>query len=216
MSKIRFAKALSALAEYYGKELSDGVISLYWQGLQQFSVDEIESAIGRHLQNPDSGQWMPKIADIVRMIEGTTQDAAALAWAKVMRAVGSVGQYQSLAFDDVVIHLVIDDLGGWPSLCQTSEDELPFLAKRFETNYRAYRRRADDIPPHPRYLVGVSEMQNVGAGFKSDPPRLVGDPEKAKRVMIGGSSAPRLQVSSFGERASAEVLRLVDRKDSAA
>lgn len=213
---IRFAVALVALAEYYGRDLSEGVIGLYQQGLQGYDIDAIERAIGAHLQNPDSGQWMPKIADIVRMIEGTTQDAAALAWAKVMRAVGSVGQYQSLAFDDPVIHLVIDDLGGWPGLCQTTEDELPFLAKRFETNYRAYRRRANDIPPHPRYLVGVSEISNGAAGHRSDPPRLVGDQEKAKRVMLGGSSAPRLQISRFGERASAEVLRLVDRNESAA
>lgn len=212
----RFAKALVALAEYYGRDLSEVVIDLYRQGLQSYDIDAIERAIGAHLQNPDTGQWMPKIADIVRMIEGTTQDAAALAWAKVMRAVGSVGQYQSLAFDDVVIHLAVDDLGGWPKLCQTTEEELPFLAKRFETQYRAYRRRGDDLPPHPRYLVGVSEMSNVAAGHKSEAPRLVGDQDRAKRVMIGGSSAPRLQVSAFGERAAAEVLRLVDRKDSAA
>ncbi len=212
----RFAKALVALAEYYGRELSEGVIDLYRQGLQSYDIETIEHAIGAHLQNPDTGQWMPKIADIVRMIEGTTQDAAALAWAKVMRAVGSVGQYQSLAFDDALIHLVVDDLGGWPGICQTSEDELPFLAKRFETNYRAYRRRAGDVPQHPHYLVGVSEMSNSAAGHRSDPPRLVGDPERAKRVMLGGTSAPRLQVSSFGEHAAAEVLRLVERNESAA
>jgi len=194
MSKIRFGKALAALAEYYGKELSEGVVTLYWQGLQQYDIDDIESAIGRHLQNPDSGQWMPKIADIVRMIDGTTQSAAAMAWAKVMRAVGAVGQYQSIGFDDAVIHLTIDDLGGWPKLCQTEEAEMPFLQKRFETAYRAYRSRGADIPPHPRYLPGVSEMQNVGQGFKSDPPRLVGDLEKAKRVIAGGTDAARLPV----------------------
>ena len=209
MSKIRFAKALSALAEYYGKELSDGVISLYWKGLQQFSIDEIEVAIGRHLQNPDSGQWMPKIADIVRMLEGTTLNAAVLAWAKVMQAVGSVGQYQSLAFDDAVIHLVIDDLGGWPGVCQTAEAELPFLQKRFENSYRAYKQRGQDLPTYPRYLAGVSETQNRGQGYKADPPRLVGDLSKAQLVFRGGSDAPRLPVH-VGQLPPAEaVLRLI-------
>jgi len=205
----RFFQALTVLSDYYGKPLSEGSMLLYRQGLQGYEIEQIEKAIGIHIQNPDSGQWMPKVADIVRMIEGTTQDAAALAWAKVMRAVGSVGQYQSLAFDDAIIHLVIDDLGGWPSLCQTSEEELPFLAKRFENNYRAYKRRSDDIPAHPRYLVGVSEMQNAGQGFRSDAPRLVGDQEKARRVLLGGTDKPRLQISSAGDRAAAEVLRLV-------
>lgn len=207
----RFAKALSALAEYYGRELSEGVIALYWQGLQQYPIDEIEAAIGRHLQNPDSGQWMPKIADIVRAIDGTTQSAAALAWAKVMRTVGAVGQFQSVGFDDAVIHLTIDDLGGWPKLCQTSEAELPFLQKRFEVAYRAYRSRGADLPPHPRYLPGVSEMQNAAQGFPSDPPVLVGDCERAKLVHRGGSDAPRLPVHVGQVAPAASQLRLVSR-----
>lgn len=212
--KFRFAKALSSLAEYYSKELSDGVISLYWQGLQQFSIEEIETAIGRHLQNPDSGQWMPKIADIVRMLEGTTQSAAAIAWAKIRRAIGSVGQYQSIAFDDPVIHLAIDDLGGWPGICQSTEEELPFLQSRFEKNYRAYKTRGHDIPPHPRYLPGVAEIQNAPSGYKSDPPRLVGDLEKAKAVYFGGSDAPRLPVHVGAVLPSSVNLRLAS-KDSA-
>lgn len=210
---LRFAKAMTALADYYGRPLSDGSMGLYWQGLQGYDIDQVEKAIGLHLQNPDTGQFMPKIADIVRMLEGTTQDAAALAWAKVMRAVGSVGMHESLVFDDPIIHLVIDDLTSWPALCQTSEAELPFLAKRFETSYRAYRRRGEDLPPHPRYLVGLSEIANVGTGYKADPPRLVGDPEKAKRVLLNGSSTPRLLVTG-GQFAEA-ALRLVHRRDAA-
>lgn len=214
--KFRFVSAITVLADYYGKTLSDGSIGLYWQGLQNYGMDQIERAIGLHLQNPDTGAFMPKIADIVKMIDGTTQDAAAMAWAKVMRAVGSVGMYQSLAFDDAIIHLVIDDLCSWSALCQTSEEELPFLAKRFENSYRAYRRRGDDLPPHPRYLVGLSEMANASQGFRSDPPRLVGNPESARRVMLGGTSAPRLQVTGGGaaERAM-QALLLIDKRDAA-
>lgn len=205
--EIRFAKAFLALAEYYGRELSEGVIALYWQGLQQYPINDIEAAIGRHLQNPDSGQWMPKIADIVRMIDGTTQSAAAMAWAKIMRAVGCVGQYQSIAFDDAVIHLVLDDMGGWPKLCQTSEEELPFVQKRFETSYRAYRQRGNDMPAYPRYLAGVSETANSAQGYRSDPPRLVGDLAKARQVFSGGSDVARLPVHV----ASEPMLKLIPR-----
>ena len=166
--KKRFAMALSALAEYYGRELSDGVIALYWQGLSNFSIADIEAAIGRHIQNPDSGMWMPKIADIVRMIDGSTQSAAATAWAKVMRAVGSVGQYQSLAFDDPVIHLAIEENGGWISLCRIEEAELPFVQKRFETSYRNYRVRGGDLPAQqlcqqcPRTPIGRVGARGAG------------------------------------------------------
>lgn len=207
--QVRFGKALSALAEYYGKPMPEGVISLYWQGLSRYPVGEIEAAIWRHIQNPDNGQWMPKVADIVRMIDGDSHGAAALAWAKVMRAVGAVGTYQSLAFDDAVINLVIDDLGGWPGICQTAESELPFLQKRFETAYRAYRQRRDDLPPYPRYLVGLCEQSNAARGYRSDPPFLVGDKAKAQAVLTGGSDAPRLPVHVGAVMPSVPALKLV-------
>ena len=208
MSKQRFAAAMTSLAEYYGKELSSGVLALYWQGLSQFSIDEIESAIGLHLQSPDSGQWMPKIADIIRMIEGTTADAATIAWAKVMRAVGSVGQYQSLAFDDALIHAVIDDMGGWAKICQTEEKEIPFSQSRFEKAYRAYRVRRE-TPVYPKYLCGVSETQNSAAGHRSDPPLLVGNKSLAQSVLNGGSNAPRLPIHIWETDIGSSPIRLL-------
>jgi hypothetical protein len=208
--KKRFLAAMTALTDYYGKPLSTATIDLYWHGLVEFDIEQVEKAISMHVRNPDSGQWMPKIADLVKMIEGTTQDAAGQAWAKVLRAVASVGMYESLAFDDPIIHLVIGDISSWPALCQLSEAELPFLAKRFENSYRAYRRRISDLPAHPRYLIGVTEMSNSNEGFRSDPPRLVGDPRRAEQVLLNGTSAPRLQVTS-GHKV-ADALRLVVKK----
>lgn len=211
--RVRFAKAMAALADYYGKPLSDGAIGLYWQGLQAYDIAQVERAVRLHVQNPDGGQWMPKIADLVRALEGSGQDAAVLAWAKVLRAVGAVGMHQSLAFDDPSIHLAIDDLGGWPGLCQTPERELPFVARRFEATYRAYRQRGAALPPHPRYLSGLAEIANASQGYASDPPRLVGDPEAAQRVLQAGSDMPRLQVSAA--QAIAGAVRLAHRRDAA-
>lgn len=194
----RFAKALATLSEYYRTTLSEGVISLYWQGLRQYEIDQIEAAIGRHLQNPDTGQWMPKIADIVRMIEGTTQGAAAIAWGKVLRAIGSVGTYQSVCFDDPCIHLALGDIGGWVEAGKCPLDEQSFLQNRFEKAYRAYRSRGADLPPYPRYLPGICEISNGAAGHRIDPPLLVGEKTRAAAVLSGGSDAPRLPVHVAG------------------
>ena len=192
--KIRFAKALTALSEYYGRDLSGGVLDLYWQGLSQYAIDDVEAAIGRHIQNPDCGQFMPKIADIVRMIDGTTQSASAIAWGKVQRAIGSVGTYSSICFDDPCIHLALSDIGGWIEAGKCSLDELPFLQNRFDKAYRAYRSRGSDLPPYPRHLPGICETTNAAAGYRAEPPTLVGDLTKAKAVLAGGTDKPRLAV----------------------
>lgn len=207
--QVRFAKAMSVLAEYYVRELSDGVIGLYWQGLRSYSIDDIERAIARHIQNPDSGQFMPKIADIVRMIDGTTQSASAIAWGKVQRAIGSVGTYSSICFDDPCIHLALGDVGGWVEIGKCSNDELPFLQSRFDKAYRAYRARNGDLPPYPRYLPGISEISNSASGHPIDPPMLVGDKARARAVLSGGSDAPRLPVHVGEVAPTVGALRLV-------
>src|ERR1700722_10096887 len=91
--KKRFATLLAGIADYYGKELSNGVIALYWQGLQAYDIEAVEKALWEHTQNPDAGQFMPKIADITRTMQGRTQDQAAIAWAKVDAAVRRIGSY---------------------------------------------------------------------------------------------------------------------------
>lgn len=183
-----FHDGIVGVMSFYGKDVSTFALDIWWNALKAFDLSTVRDAFSRYVVNPDSGQFAPKPADIVRLVEGTTQDAATMAWAKTMQAVGRVGQYQSIAFDDPIIHAVIEDVGGWPNLCRTTDDEIPFVQRRFEQAYRAYRARRD-VPPYPRYLPGVSELQNAGKGYQSDPPRLVGDLEKAKAVVSGGCHA---------------------------
>ena len=208
MDKQRFARAVTALHEYYGKDASSAVVELYWQGLCQYSSDQLESAIMRHIQNPDNGQWMPKVSDLVKMMEGTTQDTAWQAWVKVERAISSAGTYRSVAFDDPIIHLCIDDLGGWIDIGQTSSKELPFLQKRFEQIYRSYKVRGD-LPPHKPDLIGMNEAANNMKGYDSDPPKLIGNPEGAKLVITNGTEIPRIPVT-----AGQAVTKLIQSQDN--
>ena len=208
MDKQRFARAIAALHEYYGKPVSEAVVELYWQALYQYSDEQLETAVMRHIANPDNGQWMPKVSDLVKMMEGTTVDSAWQAWVKVERAVSGAGMYRSVAFDDPIIHLVIDDLGGWIDLCQKDGKELPFIQKRFEIVYRSYKIRGD-LPPYKPYLIGVSEADNSLKGYKSDPPKLIGNPEAAQKVLKNGTEIPRIPVT-----AGQAVTKLIQAQDN--
>lgn len=63
-----FTQLLTAIAELYGKTLSEWAQSLYWNALQQYDLGIVREALNRHVKNPDSGQFMPKPADVVRMM----------------------------------------------------------------------------------------------------------------------------------------------------
>jgi len=134
----RFTKMMTGLGEYYGKPMSPMLADIYWNGLQAYDFEAVNTAINTHVRNPDTGQFMPKIADVEKFIHGNTGTRAMMAWVKVSKAIQEVGSYRTVKFDDPLIHSVIDDMGGWPSLGQTLVDELPFKIREFERRYMGY------------------------------------------------------------------------------
>ena len=193
----RFAELLSGIADYYGKQLAGGVIELYWQGLQQYDIQAVEKALWEHTQNPDNGQFMPKIADVTRILQGRTQDQASLAWSKVDGAVRRIGTYADVVFDDPIIHRVLVDMCGWVSLGSKTEDDWPFVAKEFENRYRGYKLRGE-TPDYQPVLIGLANAHNQKEGFIGQPPILIGDGDKAKNVMLGGTTKPLIQMQPAG------------------
>lgn len=187
-----FEDTLVAVAEQYGKKLSDGVKIIYWQGLVDYDLKAVQQALYRHIRNPDSGMFMPKVADIVKMLQGSTQDSALVAWSKVDKAVRCVGTQVTVAFDDPIIHRVINEMGGWLSFGTKQESEWPFVAREFENRYRGYKSKNEAIE-YPKKLLGLYDAQNIQQGFKESEVILVGDKEKAKEVLMLGSDKPSLE-----------------------
>jgi hypothetical protein len=211
-----FSVMLQSIAEYYGKSMPAGVISIYWQGLKDLDLPAMRRALNAHVQNADTGQFMPKIADVRRMLGGTTQDAAMVAWVKVDRSVRVIGTYSDVVFDDALIHRVISDMGGWVSISSKDDKEWPFIAKEFETRYRGYAMRSER-PPYPSILVGMANAANAQGGFLISPPRLVGDIDQCEKTLRNGTDKPLLTFSTLGDVApvAAGNLRLVSNRAAA-
>lgn len=184
-----FASMLTAVAGIYGREVTPQTVAIYWNALQGYDLAAVRQAFDRHVKNPDTGQFMPKPADLIRMLGGTTQDAALAAWAKVARAMRLVGSYASVTFDDPMIHAVIGDMGGWVRLCETLEDEMPFRGREFENRYRGYALRRE-IPPHCARLVGRTEAVNAVLGYTDAEPVLIGAIERCRQVIATATDRP--------------------------
>lgn len=199
----KFAAMLLAAAEMYGKTLSDGVIEIYWQTLQGYELADLQRAFQAHFVNPDTGQFFPKPADIVRMIEGSTQSAAAVAWSKVEEAVKHVGTYRDVVFDDPLIHRVIQDLGGWIQLGTKTLDEWPFIGNDFQNRYRAYRQRRV-VPEYPPKLIGQANGHNSSHGFALEPPAYVGNRDRCALIEQRGRGDDK------GKQIGGVVISLID------
>jgi hypothetical protein len=201
----RFMLCLLAAAELYGKPVSDGVSSVWWDALKGYDIGAIENAFRRHFGNPDSGQFMPKPADIVRIVGGSSQDGAMVAWSKVDKAVRQVGPYASVCFDDPLVNRVLHDMGGWIAFGQKTETEWPFVANEFRNRYIGYRQRGE-VPDYPARLIGIAEADGARKGFAVPAPKLIGDSLRAQAVLDGGTSAPMIGITT-----AASHLRLVEK-----
>jgi len=194
--KKRFAALMTALADYYEKSISKGVLALYWEGLRQYDYEALEKAAWAHTQLPDeAGRWMPKVSDLNKMLAGRTSDQGQIAWSKVDRAVRTVGPYADVAFDDPIIHRVIQEMGGWVMICGKEEKEWPFVAKEFVTRYQAYK-MTGETPDHAPYLTGIASSQNTHSGQQNRlEVRLLGNVERARQLIVAALPSKPAQIA---------------------
>lgn len=192
--KDKFVTMLQATMTLYDRELSKAVVFLWWEALKQFDFMALREAFSRYVTNPDNGQFAPKPADIIKFIAGTSSDTALVAWTKVEKAIGRVGAYSSVVFDDGIIQGVIYEMGGWTSMCHKNIDELPFVAKEFQQRYRHYKSMGK-IPNYPKILIGLAEADNQLQGYKSELPVLIGDQQSAIMIMNNGNEPKQKTLS---------------------
>lgn len=184
----RFSEVMIGLSEVYGRKFTEAAMDIYFNAFGQYDVETVISAISAHVKSPDNGQFFPKPADIIRMIGGSSKDMSFIAWTKVDKAVRKVGIYESVVFDDEIIHIVIHDMGGWPSLGEKQDSEWPFIAKEFMERYQACKSRQQVRSDYPKQLIGLHEANNNRKGFKVVNPVLIGDASAAKKVLLGGAA----------------------------
>jgi hypothetical protein len=183
----QFAGLLAELSELYGKCISSGLTEIYWKALEMFEWIDVKAAFEAHARNPDCGQFFPKPADVVRFIEGNGETRALKAWSIVEEAMRRVGIYQSVIFDDCLIHAVIEEMGGWVKLCAMTIEDLPFRAREFQKRYMAFVIKKP--LRYPSTLYGLPALENTKNGYPVELPLLIGNIEKAEQVMLSGNEA---------------------------
>ncbi len=146
---LKFTTLIISIGELYKQNVSDALIEIYWESLRDYDFNAISQAITSHVKNPENGQFMPKPADIIKFIDGKPEDNALLAWSKVDY---NRNAYESIIFDDPVIHAVIRDMGGWVQVCSGDVDALPFLKNEFVKRYCGYVSRKKFY--FPKFLPG--------------------------------------------------------------
>ncbi len=209
-----FHEGIIGVMSFYHRDVSRFALDLWWRALSPYDLPAVIDAFNRYVTHPDFGQYPPKPADVVRIISGGTQDRALLAWAKVDRALRCVGPYESVVFDDPLIHRVLHDMGGWISLGRKAETEWPYVAREFENRYRTFTLRGE-TPEYLRVMVGIAESENARNRLPIRKPALIGNETQAKAVLRGGSDKTLIPIQRADGPAAAALLRIERRRDVA-
>jgi len=78
-----FAEFMDTISDYYQRPKLEGhILEIYFNGLVNYTFDQVKQSVSKHMGDPKNGQYIPKIADIKKHIEGgemTTDNVLAAA-----------------------------------------------------------------------------------------------------------------------------------------
>ena len=156
----RFAQVLQVLAEAMGETLAPARVAIYFKVLSRFEIEALERAAYIHIER---SKFFPKPAELIELIEGTIDDKAVLAWSRTLRAIETVGTYESVDFGDAILHATITAMGGWTEAWRwerMDSKEQGYLRHQFCVTYEALTRQPPDMGWATRPLIGQAEGQN--------------------------------------------------------
>ena len=168
--KLAFFDLMMAAGEVYGREVTQPMAAIYFSALANVSIEHVQEAMMAHMQNPDSGQFFPKPADLIKQMTGTTkqqdaaiEDRAAIAWACIERDIRRIGSYGTLKLDDKQALATVKAMGGWQSICQTETSKMEWKRKEFIRMYEAFERMPlDALPSSLPGRIEMSEVKQAG------------------------------------------------------
>lgn len=168
--KAAFRDMMMAAGEVYGREITKPLLQMYFAALTQIGIEQVQGAMMAHMQNPDSGQFFPKPADLVKQMTGTTkqqdaaiEDKAAIAWACIERDIRRIGSYGTLKLEDKQALATVKAMGGWQSICQTETSKMEWKRKEFIRMYEAFERTPlEALPSSLPGRVELSEVKRSG------------------------------------------------------
>jgi len=162
MNKKLFLQSLNSLESAFGEKLSEDRAKIYWDILKNYPDVEIKKAIIRSIRGL---KFFPKIAEIIEIIEGNIEDEAEIAWLILKGKIESHDGYVSVSFpENLVIGSVVEALGGWIGICDTTINEEKWVKKEFIKLYPIMKRKDN----HPEKLTGIFELENYQKGYTKE------------------------------------------------
>lgn len=147
MGRRDFATGLSALYSVCTQKLDEMQTEFWYEAVKDLTAAQWKATCIKFMR---TWKWrnLPSIAELRENALGpdskpiSLDQRALVAWNAVLDAVSRVGGYQSVSFDDPVVHAAINAIsgqGGWATLCEVDSETLrTWKRKEFIETYKAF------------------------------------------------------------------------------
>lgn len=75
MDKREFAQAIAPVAEYYGRNLTDAAVAVYYRAAKHLDLELFEHLLEQHISDPAQGKFFPQFAHLLDQA-GNEEDVA--------------------------------------------------------------------------------------------------------------------------------------------
>ena len=184
-----FKKGMFALGIMYDKEILPAKLELYYDVLCELTDEQFKNAINQILKT-NKFAALPRAAEILEFAQGKASDEPIKAWAKTLDAIRRVGGYRTPNFKDVAINDTITHLGGWIKLCDSTSEELKWIAKDFEKFYPMFKQK-----PTNSEIFGIVNQHNNNENLPTEPIIEIDDKNKRKKLNGDGTNSNSKEIA---------------------
>ena len=192
--KKRFAELMTGVAEMFGKPMGKPQLQMYFASLEDLTIEQVSQGLTKHVKCPDSGQFMPKPADIIKHVTGTKKESDAdlevigqSQWVTAQRAISECGSYRTPKFRDPITAACVIAGGGWTHICSLTKEQLVWAGKEFVNNYQSYSTRPlEQLPSH---IAGREDIQALRSESSTSLKTIVTNLDNLKINKNGANNA---------------------------
>lgn len=163
--KNKFKEIMTMISINYNEEINLPKLKLWWTLFNHYPIQAFEKAVYQHISCPDAGMFSPKIANITKMIQGTTkqneqniESEAELAWTSILNAIRGVGSYGTPKFKNPKVAATINAMINWSQLCGCTVSDLDWKKKEFISLYSTITNT--ELERLPAEIKGRIEMES--------------------------------------------------------
>lgn len=172
---MEFVTVMKLIETSINRNLTTEQATTYFMLLGDLEYEEFLNGVKRMLQERVYTN-IPSPAEIreycLNLKENDLNLAIEEAKRKIKGAISRTGSYRCVCFDDPVIHIIIENLGGWKKICGMDISDFEnFFKFEFSKIYKAYKNRENREVS--LFLTGISYSED-----KKNEIHFIGDKDK--------------------------------------